>query len=102
MINRVLEIYFVSSKRQLSNVKRSAPRFHVLRLAFFVCCCLFVFGCENDVRKVNESNERKPNIEEAIKIESYLSQGGRQRAKLVAPYMKRYMLDTSYLEFPRS
>lgn len=54
------------------------------------------------MRKVNETNERKANIEEAYKIESYLSQGGKQRAKLLAPFMLRYSLDTSYLEFPRS
>jgi LPS export ABC transporter protein LptC len=63
---------------------------------------LFFFGCENDVEKVNATNERKANIEEAFKVESYLSQAGKQRAKLIAPYMKRYTLDTSYLEFPRS
>lgn len=95
-------------KRQPSNVKqkrflfRSALLSHVLRFTFHVICCLTIFSCENDVRKVNETNERKPNIEEGYKIESYLSEGGRQRAKLVAPYMKRYTLDTSYLEFPRS
>lgn len=103
MIKRVLEfhlLFFV--KRQTVNVKHRSSLFHVYRLTFLVCCCLFVFGCENDVEKVNQSNERKANIEEAFKIESYLSQGGRQRAKLVAPYMIRYMLDTSYLEFPRS
>lgn len=54
------------------------------------------------MQKVNETTGRKPNIEEAFKIESYLSQNGRERAKLIAPYMKRYTLDTSYLEFPRS
>lgn len=64
--------------------------------------CLFVLGCENDVEQVNQSNDRKPAIEEAFKIESFLSQDGRQRAKLVSPYMKRYTMDTSYLEFPRS
>ena len=59
-------------------------------------------GCENDPEIVNRTNDRKPNIEEAYKIESYLSQAGKQRAKLVAPYMIRYTMDTSYLEFPRS
>jgi LPS export ABC transporter protein LptC len=72
-----------------------SPWFHVL-------CCLFLFSCENDPDVVNRSNERKPNIEVAHKIESFLSQGGKQRAKLIAPYMLRYTFDTSYLEFPRS
>jgi LPS export ABC transporter protein LptC len=51
---------------------------------------------------VNLTNERKASIEEAFKIESFLSTAGRLRAKLTAPYMKRYTLDTSYLEFNRS
>ena len=95
-------------KRQTSNGR---PTFalqlqrhlsHVSRFTFLVLCFSLVISCENDVRKVNESNERKPSIEEGFKIESYLSEGGKQRAKLVAPYMIRYTLDSSYLEFPRS
>ena len=89
-------------KRQTSNVKQRTLLFHVSRLTFFVFACLVFWSCENDVEKVNATNERKPNIEEAFKIESFLSQAGLQRAKLVAPYMKRYTMDTSYLEFPRS
>lgn len=89
-------------KRQTSNVKQQSTPSHVSRLTFCILACAFFVSCENDVEKVNQFNERKPNIEEAFNIESYLSQGGHQRAKLVAPYMKRFMLDTSYLEFPRS
>ncbi len=59
-------------------------------------------SCENDPDVVNRTNDRRPNVEEALKIESYLSTAGRVRAKLIAPYMKRFTLDTSYLEFPRS
>ena len=76
--------------------------FRVARLTFFVLCTLTLVRCENDPEVVNRTNERKPNIEEALKIESYLSSNGHIRAKMVAPYMKRFMLDTSYLEFPRS
>lgn len=92
----------------MPNLKHKSPtalRVHLFRFsrfAFCSVCCLFFMGCENDIEKVNATNTRKPNIEEGYKIESYLSQNGRQRAKLVAPYMKRYALDTSYLEFPRS
>jgi LPS export ABC transporter protein LptC len=59
-------------------------------------------SCENDPDVVNRTNERKPAIEEAFNIQSFLSTNGKQRAKLVAPYMMRVTLDTSYLEFPRS
>lgn len=95
-------------KRQTSNVRQKTPQwvrsllFDVSRFTFHFFCCLFFFACENDPDVVNRTNTRKPNIEEGFKIESYLSQNGRQRAKLVAPYMKRYTLDTTYLEFPRS
>ena len=51
---------------------------------------------------VNRGNERKADIEEARNIQSYLSQNGALRAKLVAPFMLRYAMDTSYLEFPKS
>ena len=61
-----------------------------------------LLGCENDPDVVNRFNERKPAIEEAFNIQSFLSSNGRLRAKLVSPYMKRFMLDTSYIEFPRS
>lgn len=95
-------------RRETSEVKRKrflllrTRRFHFSRFTVHLFCCLLFFSCENDPDIVNNNNERRPNIEEAFKIESYLSQGGHQRAKLVAPYMKRYALDTSYLEFTRS
>lgn len=103
MIRQLLQTQVLfSGKRQTSNVKQWVLLFHVLRLTFLVFACLFLWSCENDVEKVNATNERKPNIEEAFRVESFLSQAGMQRAKLVAPYMKRYTMDTSYLEFPRS
>ena len=40
--------------------------------------------------------------EEAIKVESYMSQGGVMKAKLTAPLMLRVMADTQYVEFPQS
>ena len=41
-------------------------------------------------------------IDEAIKVESYMSQGGKVKAKLTAPLMLRVMADTSYTEFPKT
>ncbi|HET7896596.1 MAG TPA: LPS export ABC transporter periplasmic protein LptC, partial [Flavisolibacter sp.] len=95
-------------KRQTSDVRQELTLklqrllSHVSLLTFHLLCCGILLSCENDVEKVNATNERKADIEEGLKIESYLSEGGRQRAKLVAPYMLRYTMDTSYLEFPRS
>lgn len=95
-------------KRQTSNVKfrkrvlQWASRIYVSRLTFSVIGSLVLCSCENDERVVNASNERKASIEEAFSIQSFLSSNGKQRAKLTAPYMKRYTLDTTYLEFSRS
>lgn len=95
-------------KRQTSNVKfrkrvlQWASRIYVSRLTFSVIGSLVLCSCENDERVVNASNERKASIEEAFSIQSFLSSNGKQRAKLTAPYMKRYTLDTTYLEFRRS
>lgn len=84
-----------------NNVQREAQKF-IVNCLLPIACCLLLFGCENDPDVVNRINDRKPAIEEAFNIQSYLSSNGRLRAKLVAPYMKRFTLDTSYIEFPRS
>jgi LPS export ABC transporter protein LptC len=70
--------------------------------AAFFGSCLFFFSCENDPEVVNRTNERKADVEEAYHIQSYLSQNGNLRAKLVSPFMLRYAMDTSYLEFPKT
>ena len=70
--------------------------------AAFIGSCLLFFSCENDPAEVDPGGGRKANIEVAHNIESFLSQNGKLKAKLVSPYMLRYLLDTSYLEFPRT
>jgi LPS export ABC transporter protein LptC len=70
--------------------------------AALLLSCLFFYSCENDEAIVNKGNERKANIEVAHKVESLLSQNGKLKARLIAPYMLRYNLDTSYLEFPKT
>ena len=70
--------------------------------AALLLSCLFFYSCENDPDIVNKGTERKANIEVAYKIESLLSQNGRLKARLISPYMLRYSLDTSYLEFPKT
>jgi LPS export ABC transporter protein LptC len=75
--------------------------YKLLLQAAFIWSCLFFYSCENDPGEVNRDNTRKPNIEEGYNIESFLSQNGNLRAKLTAPFMLRYTLDTSYIEFPR-
>jgi LPS export ABC transporter protein LptC len=72
------------------------------RAAAFVISCFFVCGCENDERMIEEWTTDKDMVEEAIKVESYLSQEGKIKAKLTAPLMLRVLSDTLYVEFTRS
>lgn len=85
-----------------SAAKQRFPSFCLPPSVFCLLSSVFLLSCENDLGRVNEDNQRKPNIEEAYKIQSYLSQNGNLRAKLVSPFMLRYAMDTSYLEFPRT
>lgn len=63
----------------------------------------FVFtSCENDQAVVDSLFKKKIAIEEAKNVESYLSQSGATKARLISPYMLRVVADSPYLEFPRT
>lgn len=72
-------------------------RWAVLLAGFFV-----FYGCENDEKKIPNFTNKRTALEEGHKIESYLSQGGKTKAKLTAPLMYRYQADSSYVEFPNT
>ena len=63
--------------------------------------CFFVCSCENDIREVQNLNKKRVSIEEGKKIESYMSEGGKVKAKLVSPLMLRYT-DSGKVEFPKT
>lgn len=71
-------------------------------LAALLTGCFFLCACENDLGKVKEWTEKKEMIETGKTIESYLSLGGKMRAKLVSPLMYRYQTDTVYTLFPKT
>jgi LPS export ABC transporter protein LptC len=64
--------------------------------------CFFVWSCENDIREVQNLSKKAINVEEGRQIESYLSEGGKVKAKLTAPLMLNYQKDTPKVEFPKS
>jgi hypothetical protein len=64
--------------------------------------CFFLSGCENDIREIKELNERRILKDEATQVVSFLSQGGKLKAKLTAPLMRRVATDTLYVEFPQT
>ncbi|HOA36758.1 MAG TPA: LPS export ABC transporter periplasmic protein LptC [Flavihumibacter sp.] len=59
-------------------------------------------GCENSMEDIKKLTEKRDAVEEALKVESYLSQGGQMKAKLTAPVMNRHVTDSPYIEFPQS
>jgi len=81
-------------------LRRSLSYF--FKLAAFIGSCFFISSCENDLQEVDAQFRKKIAVEEAFQVESYMSQEGKVKAKLTAPYMKRYLADSPYLEFPRS
>jgi hypothetical protein len=63
---------------------------------------LFFSSCENDPKEIENWTKRTELREEARSVESYLSQSGMMKAKLVAPLMYRYQRDTVFTEFPNT
>lgn len=71
-------------------------------IAALLVSCFFVVSCENKIETVRELGKKKLGVEEGINIESYMSQSGKMKAKLTAPLMLRYLLDTPKVEFPKT
>lgn len=63
---------------------------------------ILIAGCENDTKKIDEWTKKVVMQEEAVNIESWLSQDGKMKARLKAPLMIRVAADTVYVEFPNS
>jgi LPS export ABC transporter protein LptC len=73
-------------------------------LPILLAACIFCSSCENNVKDLPSSGKKQPMPpEEAWKIVSLMSEGGKIKGKLTAPYMLQYQrADTPYAEFPRS
>lgn len=59
-------------------------------------------SCENTEEEINALNKKSLMVDQATRVEAYLSQGGIAKAKLTAPLMLRVTADTSYTEFPKT
>ncbi len=63
---------------------------------------LALVACENNEQVLTDWTRNIQLREEASQVESYLSQAGSLRAKLIAPRMVRVSADTIYAEFPQT
>ena len=76
---------------------------YFLRTAALLLGCFFVIAaCENDQQEVDNLFKKKIMLEEAVQIESYLSEKGVVKAKLTSPFMLRRQADSAYMEFPKT
>lgn len=75
---------------------------YIVMLAASFISCFFIISCENDIAEVNELMKKQTGIEEAVNVDSYMSQEGLMKARLKSPYMLRYLADSPYVEFPRT
>lgn len=73
----------------------------ILWTAALMTSCFFI-SCENDMREVDSLMKDKVAVEEAVKVTSYMSQEGRMKAKLSAPFMLRHQTDSAFIEFPKT
>lgn len=92
-----------SSYRSAGNSNTGSVVSQKLPLLAIGFLLLFIIGsCENDEKKIDDMTKRVVMKEEAVNIESLLSQQGKLRARLKAPLMVRVFGDTVYAEFPKS
>ena len=65
--------------------------------------CFFMTSCENDVDAVKALGARAGGIDVGKEVAIYISNDGKLGAKLTAPLMNRYLMDSSkMIEFPQS
>ena len=76
--------------------------FHKILLPAALSGCLFFPSCSNDIEKVNAFFQQKTGVDEAVDVESYMSQGGRMKVRLRSPLMLRYQDTLPRMEFPKS
>lgn len=66
--------------------------------AFLLLC----ISCGNSQRELDKLGKKRLAIEEARNVQSYLSQSGVPKARLTAPLMIRYTVDSPRVEFPNT
>lgn len=68
-----------------------------------ISSCFFMESCENNVNEVKALGSRTGGVDQGKDVAIYISNGGVLSAKLMAPLMKRYLLDSGRMvEFPQT
>lgn len=65
--------------------------------------CFFMVACENNVNDVKALSNNAGGVDIGKDVLIYMSEGGKMNAKLTAPIMKKYLVDSGRMvEFPNS
>jgi LPS export ABC transporter protein LptC len=65
--------------------------------------CFFMASCENNVNDVKALSSKLGGIDVGKDVAIYISDNGRMSAKMMAPIMKKYLLDSGkMIEFPNT
>lgn len=64
-------------------------------------CCFFLQACENKLDDVKRFSDKPLNIETMDSVTSFISQGGKMKAKLSSVYLLRTQDTLPRVEFPR-
>ena len=65
--------------------------------------CFFMMACENNVNEVQALGSRIGGIDVGKDVSIFISTDGKMTAKLMAPLMNKYLLDSGkMIEFPAS
>ncbi|HEY0298152.1 MAG TPA: LPS export ABC transporter periplasmic protein LptC, partial [Arachidicoccus sp.] len=73
-----------------------------LLMCCFSALCICLSSCENNINEVKALSSKGLSSENAINIESYLSVGGKTKARLTAPLMVSTEKDTMSMTFPKT
>ncbi len=75
---------------------------HLIKITALALGCFILYSCENDLKDLPNTKDKRAALDEGRDIEIYMSQGGKMKGKLTAPLMYTYQSDSSYTEFPKS
>ncbi len=68
-----------------------------------LCSCFFMLACENNINEVKALNDSAGGIDIGKDVSIYMSGDGKMSAKVIAPIMKKYLLDSGQMvEFPNT
>jgi LPS export ABC transporter protein LptC len=68
-----------------------------------LCSCFFMYSCENNINEVKALNENAGGVDIGKDVAIYMSGDGKMTAKMTAPIMKKYLLDSGQMvEFPNT